>query len=71
MYCHKLSPNQRTPKLGADYAKRFKSNKMVNHATSESEAILHISEQFVGFEIPDKSTVDHLFHGFTDATIGR
>ena len=45
-------------------AKRFKSNKMINCATSGSEPTLHISEQFVGFKIPDKSTVDHSFHGF-------
>ena len=44
--------------------KRFKSNKMINRATLGSEAILHISEQFVGFKIPDKSTVDHSFHSF-------
>ena len=49
-------------------AKRFKSNKMINRATLGSEATLHISEQFVRFKIPDKSTVDHSFHGFTDAT---
>ena len=49
-------------------AKRFKSNKMINRATLRSEATLHISETFVGFKIPDKSTVDHSFHGFTDAT---
>ena len=49
-------------------AKRFKSNKMINRATSGSEATLHTSEQFVKFKIPDKSTVDHSFHGFTDAT---
>ena len=48
--------------------KRFKSNKMNNCATSGSEATLHISEQVVGFKVPDKSTVDHSFHGFTDAT---
>ena len=39
-------------------AKRFKSNKMINRATSGSEATLHICEQFVGFKIPDKSTID-------------
>ena len=49
-------------------AKRFKSNKIINRATSGSEATLHICEQFVGFKIPDKSTVDNSFHGFTDAT---
>ena len=49
-------------------AKRFKSNKMINRATSGSETTLHISDQFVGFKIPDKSTVNHSFHGFTDAT---
>ena len=43
--------------------KSFKSNKMINRAMSGSEPTLHISEQFVGFEIPDKSTVDHSFHG--------
>ena len=43
-------------------AKRFKSNKLINRATSGSEAALHICEQFVGFKIPDKSTVDHSFH---------
>ena len=36
-------------------AKRFKSNKMINRVTLGSEATLHISEQFVGFKIPDKS----------------
>ena len=45
-------------------AKRFKSSKMINRATSGSEGTLHISEQFLGFKIP----VDHSFHGFTDAT---
>ena len=49
-------------------AKRFKSNKMINRTTCGCEATLHISEQFVGFNIPDKSTVDHSLHGFTDAT---
>ena len=49
-------------------AKQFKSNKMINRATSGSEATLYVSEQFVRFKIPDKSTVDHSFHGFTDAT---
>ena len=48
--------------------KRFK---MTNRITSGCEPTLHISEQFVGFEIPDKSTVDHSFHGFTDATCQR
>ena len=43
-------------------AKRFKSNQMINRATSRSEPTLHISEQFVGFEIPDKLTVNHSFH---------
>ena len=47
-------------------AKRFKSKKMVNRTSSRSKSILHISEQFVGFKIPDKSTVDYSFHGFTD-----
>ena len=32
-------------------AKRFKFNKMINRATSGSEATLHISEQFVGFKM--------------------
>ena len=49
-------------------AKCFKSNKMINRATSGSQATLHICEQFVGFKIPDKSSVYHLFHGFTDST---
>ena len=49
-------------------AKRFKSNKMINRATSGSEPTLHISDQFVGFKISYKSTVSHSFHGFTDAT---
>ena len=48
-------------------AKCFKSNKMINHAKSESEPMLHISEQFVGFKIAEKSTVVHSFYGFTDA----
>ena len=37
--------------------KCFKSSKMINHATSGSVATLHINEQIVEFEIPDKSTV--------------
>ena len=49
-------------------AKRFKSNKMINHAMSGSEATLHISEQIMGFKVIGKSTVDHSIHGFTDAT---
>ena len=48
-------------------AKHFKSNKMNNCATSGSEAILHITEQIVGFMIPGKSMVDHSFHDFTDS----
>ena len=47
--------------------KRFKSNKMINRTTSGSEPTLHVSDQFVGFKIPDKFTVNHSFHGFTDA----
>ena len=49
-------------------AKCFKSNKMINRATSESEPTLDVSKQVMGLEIPDKSTIDHSFHGFTDAT---
>ena len=49
-------------------AKHFKSYKVINRATSGSEPTLHVSKQVVGLEIPDKSTVDHSFHGFTDAT---
>ena len=49
-------------------AKHLKSNKMINHATSGSEATLHINEQIVGFEVQDKSMADHSFHSFTDAT---
>ena len=48
--------------------KRFKSNKMINRATLGSEPTLHVSKQVMGLEIPDKSTIDHSFHGFTDAT---
>ena len=49
-------------------AKRFKSNKMINSTTSGSEPTLHVSKQVMGLEIPDKSTIDHWLHGFTDAT---
>ena len=42
-------------------AKHFKSNKMINHATSGSEATLQINEEIVGFKVPDKSSVDHSF----------
>ena len=49
-------------------AKLFKSNKMINHATSGSEPTMHVSKQIVGLEIPEKSTFDHSFRGFTDAT---
>ena len=52
-------------------AKRFKSNKMINRATSGSKPTLHISDQFVGFKIPEESTVNHSSHGFTDATCQR
>ena len=44
---------------------------MVSRATFGSEPTLHISENIVGFKVTDKSTVDHLFHGFTDATCQR
>ena len=44
---------------------------MITRATSGTEPTLHIGEQCVGFKIPDKSTVDHSFHGFTDATCQR
>ena len=54
--------------MKASPVKRFKSNKVINRATSGSEATLHISEQLVRFKIPDMSTVDNSFHGFTDAT---
>ena len=33
--------------------------------------ILHVSEQFVSFKIPDRSTVDNSFHGFINATCQR
>ena len=46
-------------------AKRFKSDKMISCATSISKRTLHISEQFVGFEVPDKSTINYSFHDFT------
>ena len=46
-------------------AKRFKSN---NRAVCRPEHILHIIEQFVGFQVPDTSTIDNLFHSFTDPT---
>ena len=49
-------------------AKCFKSYNMINHATFRSEPTLHISKQVVSLKIPDKSTIDHSFHGFTDAT---
>ena len=51
-------------------AKRFKSNKMINRATSGSEPKT-ISDQFVRLKIPHKSTVNHWLHGFTDATCQR
>ena len=46
----------------------FKSNEMINRATFISQPILHISEQFVRFKIPDKSAIDRSFHGLTHAT---
>ena len=49
-------------------AKRLKTNKIINRPTCGSEATLHISGQIVGFKVPDKSTVDYSFHGFTDGT---
>ena len=48
--------------------KHFKHNKMINRARFGSEATLRINEQIVGFKVPDKFTVDHSFHGFTEAT---
>ena len=44
---------------------------MINRATSGSEATFHINEQIEGLKVPDKSTVDRLFHDFTDATFQR
>ena len=41
---------------------------MINRATSGSEPTLYVSKQVVGLEIPDKSMIDHSFHGVTDAT---
>ena len=49
-------------------AKCFKSNKTINRAMSGSEATLHINKKIVAFKVSDKSTVDHSFDGFTDAT---
>ena len=37
--------------------KRFTSSKIIKRAMFGSEPTLHISEQFVGFKIPGKSTV--------------
>ena len=51
--------------------KRFKSNKMINRATSGSEATLHINEQIVEVKVSDKSTVDNSVNGFADATCQR
>ena len=50
-------------------AKCFKYNKMINRA--RYEPTLHISRQYVGFKILDKSTIDRSFHGFIDATCQR
>ena len=44
---------------------------MINRATSGSQPTLYVSKQCMGFKIPDKSTVDHSFHGFTYATCQR
>ena len=44
---------------------------MIVSAASRYETTLHISEYMVGFEIPDKPTVNLSFHGFTDATYQR
>ena len=44
---------------------------MINRAMSGSKATLHISEQIVGFEILEKSTVDYSSHGFTEVTWKR
>ena len=32
---------------------RFKSNKMINRATSGSKTTLHVNEQIVGFNVPE------------------
>ena len=48
-------------------AKHFKSKK-INRTTSGSKSTLHIREQIEGFKVPDKSTVDNLFDGYTDGT---
>ena len=37
---------------------------MINRATSRPELTYHISEQFVGIDIPDRYRVDYSFHGF-------
>ena len=73
MCCRKLSPNQRTPKQGPDYGRKllcktFQIFQDDQSATSGSESTLHVSKQVVGLKIPDKSTIDHSFHGLVGAT---
>ena len=50
--------------------KRFKSHDQPS-TTSRFEPTLYISEQSVGFEVPDKSTIDHPFRGFTGRKEGN
>ena len=38
---------------------------MIHRATSTREPTLVISEQFVGFQVQDKSAVNYLFNDFT------
>ena len=59
------------PNVGADYAKRFKSNMMINRATSGSESNFHISEQIVAFMAPAISTINQLFHDFYRCNVSK
>ena len=59
------------PNVGADYAKRFKSNMMINRATSGSESNVHISEQIVAFMAPAISTINQLFHDFYRCNVSK
>ena len=77
MWYHKLSPNKKHTEswcrlwMKVSLQKRFIPNETINRATSGSEPTLHIIEQIVEFKVPDKSTVDHSFQGFTYATCQR
>jgi hypothetical protein len=48
--------------------KGFKTNKMIQSASTLTESTPYIGQEFIGFKKSYKASIDHPFHGFTHAT---